>query len=150
WERFDASGHQLPAQARIDTGIKDIIEAFTKARLSAGFKDKIPAAVVLTKADIFNQAGVLPARLAQSERHLPAPNFTELTETDRLVRGMVAASPDAGFLVNEIAKAFSPVQYFAVSSLGFAPLGEFNREPTPHRVEEPIIWLLKQMGYFAR
>jgi hypothetical protein len=116
-------------------------------------KTNIPTAVVLTKSDLLQSiAGenddYLPSNsnVFNNYVHRNELNLTEFQningEIGRFIENIDQAFKDA------IDVSFTNTAYFAVSALGTNPVEkEITGVINPIRVDEPILWLLYELGY---
>ena len=139
------------SQAGVDQLNAEIITPFKalagalKARAGGRNRHAVPLAVVVTKADILAAKGMLPERLAQAVSHTREVRMEEIEEASRLTRTMIAGWPVARDLPAMIEAQFANVRYFTVSSLGFPAVKGQLETLQPHRVEEPLLWLVNEM-----
>ena len=114
-------------------------------------KIQIPAAIVISKYDIFEDLVPEASTLRKESPHCKERKINDIDI--RSVHAEVAA------LLNEwdhglseqiellLETNFKTHSYFAVSSLG---IGNSSKEggtfefPYPHRIEDPILWLMKE------
>ena len=136
---------------------EDVIQSVaTYIRVARGMKpDKlvdVPVAVVLTKFDtilshpLFPQNAVLRSpSLAVSGGKL---NYGEFQQVDQEVRDWLTAINEGGF-IDAIEANFKEFQFFGVSSYGAPPKarGVLEDEIRPHRVLDPILWLLQRENF---
>lgn len=107
----------------------------------------IPVAIVITKSDVLAERGHLPAELADTIERTSFTDPRAFDDSIRLARGIVEGCRALRELPARLEREFGKVGYFAVSSLGFRPDGtNLPRRPEPHRVEEPLLWLLTNRG----
>ncbi len=110
----------------------------------------LPVAVALTKVDVLGDRVA-----AHSQLHLPRPRTGRLDLADRgLVDEQVRALLErwgAGSLDRELANSYQAHALFAVSALGHPPKagGVDPGGISPHRVEDPLLWLLHRFGMIA-
>jgi hypothetical protein len=111
-----------------------------------------PVAVVLTKADVLRDAGLIEAnRLWSTDaRHIGAFD-TRLHED---ISGMVGEYVQrwSPAVYNTVARRFMQHSFFAVSATGCASDTNTRRYRyiAPWRVEDPLLWLLAEMGVIPR
>lgn len=117
-------------------------------------KIKTPLAVVVPKIDAFYTD--LPAN-SPIRRDSPNVNYyddTDGEEAHQEMAGLLNDWDDSG-LVNVIQQYFDAFRLFGVSALGAEPdysTGAMNRGTPirPHRVTDPLLWLLAQRGFIER
>lgn len=103
----------------------------------------LPVAVALTKIDALGEQVA-----AQSQLHLPRPRTGRLDLADRgLVDEQVRALLEdwgAGAIDRELANSYQAHALFGLSALGHPPKagGVDPAGISPHRVEDPLLWLL--------
>ncbi|HEY0139618.1 MAG TPA: hypothetical protein VGF48_01915 [Thermoanaerobaculia bacterium] len=129
-ETFARKGVASPQLRRAQTNELAIIDAV--ARRMRARKERIPAAVVITKADVlWNELTAL------------RPDSDADAETiDRTVRELLV-SAGRQQLVQALGETFDPLRFFAVSAFGRTPQQQLRvEELAPARVEEPFVALL--------
>ena len=139
-----------PFYADAPTSILDRLLEGNIATGSQGASD-IPAAVVLTKTDLLD--------VFRFDSEYVAPNsrfFTDYTQKDffnlsefyniDVESEDFMADTDPNFR-NAVKRRFKHVGFFAVSALGYRPEGGRVTTFDPVRIEEPLFWILYQLGY---
>ncbi|MEO3788377.1 hypothetical protein ABGB12_34040 [Actinocorallia sp. B10E7] len=121
--------------------------------LSAGRKVTVPVAVALTKADLLWPH--LPANSSLHRTRRPGPFFDDddraavHTELQALLRRWQEHRLDA-----RLRRFCTDYQLFALSMLGTAPRQDgglgVGGVVRPHRVEDPLMWLLHRFGALDR
>ena len=137
-----------PAQApnAIITNILQLLEGGKV--IGSNQQLNIPIAVVLTKCDVLRNAGLFePHRLWHTDkRHIGY--FDQAAHED--MSGMVGAWMQQYCLnaYSTVSVRFSRHAFFAISSTGCSPDPEIGRYPfiSPWRIEDPLLWLLAQIG----
>lgn len=116
-------------------------------------KTDIPTAVILTKSDLLKSLAeedgeyLQPnSNIFQNYVHREALNLLEFENIDGEIRRLIEKI-DRPFK-DALDVYFNQTAYFAVSALGANPINkEINGVVNPVRVDEPVIWLLNQLGY---
>lgn len=115
-------------------------------------KIKIPIALVITKMDVLEKYGVLPADscLREESEHLERGAFvlSDFENTDIETRRNLGNWLDEEII--EMLKNFETYAVFVLSALGQEPYGEQNRLSDaihPKRVLDPLLWLLAKNKY---
>jgi GTPase SAR1 family protein len=116
-------------------------------------KTSIPTAVILTKSDLLNTlaeedgAYIQPnSNLFNNYVHTGALNLIEFENINGEVRRLIEKI-DRPFK-DALDVYFTNTAFFAVSALGTNPVNkEIAGVVNPIRVDEPVIWLLNQLGY---
>lgn len=116
-------------------------------------KTSIPTAVILTKSDLLNTlaeedgAYIRPnSNLFNNYVHTGALNLIEFENINGEVRRLIEKI-DRPFK-DALDVYFTNTAFFAVSALGANPVNkEIAGVVNPIRVDEPVIWLLNQLGY---
>ncbi len=71
----------------------------------------------------------------------------ELTEVSNDMRSLLNQWGEGGFIA-DVERTFSRIAYFGVSALGSTPLGgELRQNIAPHRVMDPLLWILDNLGF---
>ena len=106
----------------------------------------MPLALVVSKLDALREL-LPPDHPALAANELDGVyDRRDARNVDASVRSDLAAWLGAGF-DQFIQQTFSKVSHFAVSALGESPTGgHLERGVSPHRVEDPILWMLDQWG----
>lgn len=82
----------------------------------------------------------------QNYVHREAPNLLEFENIDGEIRRLIEKI-DRPFK-DALDVYFNQTAYFSVSALGANPINkEINGVVNPVRVDEPVIWLMNQLGY---
>lgn len=129
-ETYARNGVASPELRRAQTNELAIIDAV--ARRVRARKQRIPAAVVITKADVLwnDHVALQPGSGADGET------------IDRTVRELLLAAGRQQ-LVQTLGETFDPLRFFAVSAFGRTPQEPLRiEELAPARVEEPFVALL--------
>jgi hypothetical protein len=112
----------------------------------------IALAVVLTKADetLFDELGreELVAGLGKDQGFWRRWDGAARSEVDRASARceQLLAERDYAPLLALARLTFTPVRYFALSSLGHPPAaGRLTRDPDPVAVENPLFWILRML-----
>lgn len=110
-------------------------------------KIAIPAAVVCSKLDALDE--FLPeGSLISEESSVLQNGVYHQKEAEQLsgeVRNLIYSWREES-IVNTLDMNFSHLAYFGVSALGHVPYPGEKFPPTPVRVEEPFLWILRQKG----
>lgn len=121
-------------------------------RASPTKKLGVDAAFVLAKDDLLRPSfaddnphapGLLPAD------HRGGFDLDDVNAVSADIRGYLQRS-DLGGVVGLAEANFTGHKFFSASALGRAPVGpggELDGPPDPHRVAEPLFWLLHRRGY---
>ncbi|MEU9203080.1 hypothetical protein [Streptomyces sp. NPDC048332] len=111
----------------------------------------IPVAVALAKLDLV--APQLPPNSPLHRRRSPGPGFdaADRSAVDTELRALLALWRSDG-IDQRLREACADYQLFAFSALGRAPRGDAVPPggPRPHRVEDPLMWLLYRFGLLDR
>ncbi len=111
----------------------------------------VPVAVVLTKCDILRDAGLVePNRLWRTEvRHAGVFDRALHEDMSGMFGELLLRWSPATFAT--VARRFPRHAFFGVSATGCAsdPATRRYRYVTPWRVEEPLLWLLAELGIIA-
>lgn len=109
-------------------------------------KINIPIAVCLTKMDIFRPWLDASSFLAYPSRHLRSPGLDKPDFESCNLEVMSLIESWAGKeLITQIASQFSNYGFFAFSALGEEPTADGRiAHIQPHRVMDPLLWLLYQ------
>lgn len=120
-----------------------LVAAAAGSRRSGAELASTPFALVLTKVDRLAARGALDPRLTDGVRHEGVLSAGRLRTASDLAREMLARDEDGALLLQALDQRLKKLGCFAVSSLG-ADADEFGRLELhqPHRVEEPLLWLL--------
>ena len=128
---------------RIQDWNRGWVERFFKSKIS------IPCAVVFSKFDLvfslFEQSGDV---LKQSKNLDHGNRFDEKDSqtVSQEIRNWLEENGCGAFL-REIESDFKSIRYFGVSSLGGAPGTQENpKKYTPHRIADPLLWLMSKNG----
>lgn len=157
-EQIMGASHETDpdAPAILHNGADMVVEIANFIRKNKGWnvdkKIDNPTAVVFTKLDLF-----LPqfenATVARESPHLAAGCFLEADsrEVDREIRtwlldnGGTGVFNDGADFVRAVERHFKNARFFGVSSFGVSPTeNKFIRDVRPHRVLDPLMWLLAQ------
>ena len=140
-DQLDAAGRKA-----IDVLI-EAAERINGRKGPGGRAAAIPLAVVITKSDMLAERNALPPELVDAVEPSSIDDARAHSDTICLSRGLIEACSGLRELPGRLEREFTKVGYFAVSSIGFAPEGgSLDRLPKPHRVEEPLLWLLATRG----
>ncbi|MBK8565934.1 MAG: hypothetical protein IPN76_21985 [Saprospiraceae bacterium] len=71
---------------------------------------------------------------------------SELQEINHDMRSLLTLWGEEGF-ISDVEKKFSNTAYFGVSALGATPVGGKITEVKPHRVLDPLIWILDKIDF---
>lgn len=109
-----------------------------------GQKIDIPIAVCVTKFDTLRSYLDASSFISYQSRHLSSPqfDFPDFNSTNYEVQSLIE-SWNGTEIVNQVRSHFSNYAFFGISSLGASP-DENNRlqQIIPHRVLDPILWIL--------
>jgi hypothetical protein len=140
-----------PAAITADRIMTNLLNAFGRwLGQPRGGKFPIPLAVALTKADVLCEAELLPNGLLWNQ-----PVFSEgfydlhLHHSVDAVFGGLLSRYDKPFF-GDVTEKFQDYAFFGVSATG-CDADESGRFPhvVPHRVEDPLLWLLFRLGVVA-
>lgn len=70
----------------------------------------------------------------------------ELEEVNHDMRSLLTLWNEEGFIAG-VEDKFSKTAYFGVSALGSTPIGGKIEEIKPHRVLDPLVWILDNIGF---
>jgi len=108
---------------------------------------KVPIAICFTKIDlVLNQFGI--QNITQESPHAKAQGFKkdDADLIDAEIRNYLMEIGEGTFL-DVIDTNFSNVKFFGVSSFGNSPIGKGKLMTVePHRVLDPLMWILSQEG----
>ncbi len=113
----------------------------------------IPVAAVFSKFDVlFDHDDIMSAdsTVFQPSPHCAEGTFDEndATVVHQEIQGMLEAHGESGF-VSQVKSNYKNYRFFGASSLGKDnnpdANGRFNT-PAPHRIEDALLWLLKENG----
>ncbi|MFF2328463.1 MULTISPECIES: hypothetical protein [unclassified Streptomyces] len=111
----------------------------------------IPVAVAVAKLDLVSPQ--LPPNSPLHRRRSPGPGFdaVDRSAVDTELRALLALWQSDG-IDQRLREACADHQLFAFSALGAAPRGDAAPPggPRPHRVEDPLLWLLHRFGLLDR
>jgi hypothetical protein len=112
---------------------------------------EIPTAAVITKSDllpVLRRDGDFirrNSRLFNNYSHKTFFNLTEFDTIDEEVEEFIGiAAPN---FRNALKRHFYNLGFFAVSALGSKPEGQIVSSFAPTRIDEPLLWILYQLGY---
>ena len=140
--RTDLGGEKLdPHMARTLETLISLLANRSKA-------DRPAIAVVVSKADLFKSKGLLDRwpQLTEAASHAAGFRMDVIERTSEMTRELLSSIPESRKIPELVETEFQSVRYFMVSSLGFAPVGSKLERIKPFRVEEPLLWLLDNMG----
>ena len=113
-------------------------------------KSKVPFALTFSKVDALIKEGLIPSDmvLAEPSHHERYGTYSqsEASEVSEDIQSMLYNWDNAGF-VNDMEAIFQNHSYFGVSALGSTPAGGRVSEIKPHRILDPLLWILDRM-YF--
>ncbi|WP_390633828.1 hypothetical protein [Oryzibacter oryziterrae] len=146
-----APANQPDAADTIDGRTRDVIETLIAAASRCGRPlrrlSHVPVALVIGKIDRLAVRGLLDPRLSDGVRHQDRVRFDLLDATMEHSRETLMKSEVGLELVQTLERRFRKVGCFAVSGLGVEPDADGHVViVSPHRVEEPFLWLLKASG----
>ncbi|WP_406449435.1 hypothetical protein OG782_10025 [Streptomyces sp. NBC_00876] len=111
----------------------------------------IPVAVAVAKLDLVTPQ--LPPNSPLHRVRSPGPGFdaVDRSAVDTELRALLALWQSDG-IDQRLREACADCQLFAFSALGVAPRGDAVPPggPRPHRVEDPLLWLLHRFGLLDR
>ncbi|WP_330238521.1 hypothetical protein [Streptomyces sp. NBC_00525] len=111
----------------------------------------IPVAVAVAKLDLV--APQLPPNSPLHRRRSPGPGFdaVDRSAVDAELRALLALWQSDG-IDRRLRETCADYQLFAFSALGRSPRGDAAPPggPRPHRVEDPLLWLLHRFGLLDR
>jgi hypothetical protein len=131
-----------------------VIERVTEMlRVELGVKNrkkiKVPLAAVFTKIDAFYPGMDRGNPIMNPPGRLPVYQEQDGEAVHEQMRALLHEW-NAADIDNQISLNFDTFRYFGVSSLGAPPDYENNRTANggvqPHRVEDPLLWLLSKKG----
>jgi hypothetical protein len=112
----------------------------------------VPVAVVLTKCDVLRDAGLIePNRLWREEtRHVAQFDREIHNDTAGMMGEYVQRWSEPAYRI--IRQKFSRFAFFGVSATGCASDGDTGRYRfvSPWRVEDPVLWLLAELGVIRK
>jgi hypothetical protein len=135
----------------IDSRTRDVIDTLFAAAARCGRPlnklSRAPVALVVSKTDRLAARGVLDPRLSDGVRYQDRVRSDLLTSTMEHSRETLMKSETGALLVQSLELRFRNVGCFVVSGLGTEPDSSGHIVAVnPHRVEEPLLWLLKMSG----
>jgi hypothetical protein len=120
-------------------------------RLSKNDKIGLPMAAVFAKLDAIEPLIPPGSTIREQSPHCEAGAFVMSDwhnvniEIEDLLRGW-----DAGPFVNALKIRYKNYSFFAASALGFGNSpwidGRIKERPKPHRIEDAVLWILKENG----
>jgi hypothetical protein len=129
-----------------------VFEQFeSRTGVAAGARIKVPAAFVLSKADVLKEivpAGSPLSTLDDKSQHMGGFNLRDCELNSDWVRAQLTDWDDGGSLLQHADKFDSP-RFFAVSALGETPSSDLRigRRPAPFRIADPLLWVLWRRHY---
>ena len=118
-------------------------------KLKANQKIDIPVAAVFSKYDAFESLVPDGSRVKQASPHVKVGKFVEedRVAVNREIETLLQDKGATAF-TSLLENNYSTYSYFAVSSLGLDNNPSSNRFdiPHPHRIEDPLLWLMKIGG----
>ena len=141
-----------------DVMIKYITKVVQQYKKIYGNKkiDGVPVAVTLSKLDTifdFLPLGSVVKEMSGSLKK-GAYDREEIKEISTELKDFINTY-DKQKISKVIESNFAQVAYFGVSALGDSPIMDEDRQkkmihrPKPHRVEEPFLWILDQLGVIS-
>ncbi|MFE6871501.1 hypothetical protein ACFVFS_33740 [Kitasatospora sp. NPDC057692] len=116
-----------------------------------GGRIRIPVAVGLAKLDLLTPA--LPPHSPLHRRRSPVPAYdpVDRAAVDTELRALLELWRGGG-ITRRLREERADHQLFAFSALGAAPRSGATPPggPRPHRVEDPLLWLLHRVGFLGR
>jgi len=109
-------------------------------------KISVPIAVCLSKADTFHPMLDAGSFVKYPSRHMAKPAFdmADFTSCDLETRSLIETW-GGGDLISQITGQFSNCGFFTLAALGNAPgQGGKITDMQPHRVCDPLLWILRQ------
>lgn len=144
-----AKASTVRAESRPLESIDRVIELLeAHGGLAHGKPVEIPVAFALTKLDALAPLLDPGSCLLRSCCHQDGINSAGMDETIHEVRGCIAAWQPG--MLDKLDRKFKNAGYFAVSSLGGPPQGSKIGSVSPVRIEDPLIWVLSQLGYVGK
>jgi hypothetical protein len=114
-----------------------------------GGRSRVPLAVGITKLDAIEPLLGPWSTLRSHPRTDGGVDLADIYNVDAELRAQLEEWGES-WLVNDADGAFERARFFALSSLGGAPVdGALLHEPLPRRVESPVLWILQQSGLVA-
>ncbi|MCL2571015.1 MAG: hypothetical protein FWE11_01300 [Defluviitaleaceae bacterium] len=151
---FDTNQHGV-YQGRDPSVTKPITEAIYDFAIRANIKNK-PIAIVFTKFDLLFNCPYLKQNHLASASNIYKPfayviengtvSLNRLKESSREIE-MLLTSFNLTALTTLVSDISNKHMYFAVSGYGHTPSGANLGEIRPHRVLDPLLWLLKLRGF---
>ncbi|MFI6154711.1 hypothetical protein ACIBCA_18710 [Kitasatospora sp. NPDC051170] len=132
----------------LDQALGPVLDRLLDALTPQDGRVRVPVATVLAKLDLLTPTllpdSVLRRRRAPGARFDPVDRAT----VDAELRALLELW-QAGALVRHLDDLCTDHQLFALSALGAAPRGGAMppEGPLPHRVEDPLLWLLHRFGF---
>ncbi|MFB7470492.1 hypothetical protein [Kitasatospora sp. NPDC056184] len=118
---------------------------------AAGGRIRIPLAVGLAKLDLLTPT--LPPHSPLHRRRSPGPAYdpVDRAAVDTELRALLELWRGGG-ITRRLREERADHQLFAFSALGAAPRSGATPPggPRPHRVEDPLLWLLHRVGFLDR
>ncbi len=113
-------------------------------------KIDIPVAAVFSKFDVISSLVPEGSTILDTSPHCAEKQFdmTDWHNVDSEVRSLLTEWGEEAFM-SQVGVNYSNYSYFSVSSLGLNnnPTADQKIErPRPHRIEDPLLWVLKENG----
>lgn len=154
---LEAKGLRVPSNGGVE--FRDVLTQLLGSFLKEGVVknnaiSKIPMALTFSKIDEVIKKGLLNDDLQdfiirKNSEYLEKEIFSkeELEEVSNDMRSLLTIWEQKDFIV-EVERIFSKHAYFGVSALGSTPVGgKLNEELKPHRVLDPLLWILDNIGF---
>lgn len=142
--------HLLPRQhpaGAPSTVIANILGLLDGSAFKKGRPMPVPVAIVLSKCDVLEGANLIePNRIWCDPERRSIRRFNQQYHDD--MSGMMGECLWRWDMAayNNICTRFPRHAFFGVSSTGCAAINRQYKHVSPHRVEDPLLWLLAQVG----
>lgn len=138
-------------EARLESRSADVLDSFLNLfdrdpRYGAKRTIDVPVSIALTKLDMLNPLIDPGSRVLTSPNHLGGFDREDAMRVSAEVEGYLEEW--AGGAVRLNLNRFTNAGYFALTSLGGQPDEDLSiRKFAPHRVGDPLFWILNRLGY---
>jgi hypothetical protein len=122
--------------------------------LKLNAKSKIPIALTFSKIDEVFRHNLLgddfqDFTIREDSSYQTTHHYSkeEMEDVSNDMRSLLESWGEEGF-IHSVESVFSKHAYFGVSALGATPVGgRLQNKVTPHRVLDPLMWLLDNLGF---
>lgn len=147
------SEREIEAQENVLRRVASLIRA--EKGIHRDGKINIPVSITFSKYDVLKRFFPKGSMVLQPSGYLKdgTLNKQEWFTVNQEIEAMLKECGEASFVQN-VRNNFSRYSFFTVSALGQQPQitkgGKKIREPKPHRVEDPFLWLLKENNVISQ